>query len=188
MYSHFSHYLGLPPFLPENEPWRPGYAGPFPRMIAGTGAKHGWLLYAWGSTLRLELWRDYALCGLFMLDCRKLMAVGGNDSRVLRHAVAFGYDLDRESISLGCVTYDTQELSVASAYQDFAAPGLAGYFTQPERTEFGAVDLALDDGATQTRSAWAAVFPVNGRFTSTTPLTAGELARLATELREQGNA
>lgn len=168
--------------VPGQDAWRPGLAGPFERVAAGSGEGDGWFLYFVARYLVLELWRagDWVLTR--HIDCAELLNVTGGQ---LTHMPALGYSLDDDLISLGCVTVDQQGNKLASVHRNFLIPGLGQVWTHPPELYLGSMPVTVTGGETQWRTLGGEVRGVGGRFMGRDYLSAGELSRIAELLRAE---
>lgn len=155
--------------------WRPGLAGYAERVAMGSGDGNGWFIYFFERWLVVEFWTDGQWEFTRRLDCSALQSINGTKHR---HVVAFGWNLESNMISLGCVSRDVDNPQDARiVHGDFYVRNLHSVFAHPERIYLGG--SIVDDGMKTVSRALGAtnVKSIGGRVSSRNPLTKGELAR-----------
>lgn len=155
-------------------PWSPGRAGPYERVLMGSGERHtaGWLVYAIDRSLVVEFWRDNTLVLSRQLD---LSALTDDAQTGDRYLIAMGYDFTRGSVALGVSRRGAQPKHV---YRKWSSTALVGHGYRNPTLYLGGVPVEHSNGSTYSKSCWSWVRPVDGGFTHEGLLTPGRLASL----------
>jgi hypothetical protein len=159
--------------------WRPGEAGPFKRLLLGSGLidddKPTWQVYALERDLVVECHRDNVLLSQRSLDCGPLIR---QSYRGENYLIAFGYDWHEGAIALGV------------SMKGSASDAVYGYWPAPELRAFGYQQPVLYIGGGPVghpqvptyRSGWLQVRPLDGGFTTERFLSPGLMAQLSEHL------
>jgi hypothetical protein len=169
---------GPPSLSSEQAGWTFGLAGPYERVLMGSGERDvaGWLVYALDRSLVVEFWRDNQLVFTRQLDLSSLIHGARLGDRFL---VALGYDYRKGKVALGVSRRGANPHHV---YRNWNAAPIKGHGYRHPTLYLGAVPVRHDNGALYSKSSWSWVCPVDRGFVHEHFLSPGNLARLMENL------
>jgi len=184
----------------DHASWRPGSAGPYERVLFGSGTiadgNKSYLVYAVRHWLVIEFWDGTTQIATRKLDCSPLLVVTDTlgPVSILDHVIAFGFDWSTGRISLGVTAQGTSPYQRSnSVYKSWRVPELVGFGFDTSTPEgnpgpFFVGGMPFDynhssNGGQGHRTAWALIKPIQGRFSSNEFLTHNNLSKLADKVR-----